>query len=165
MLPPRWEDFAKSLPGFEHMTDKHLSRDELFDKMYLTSDIYVMPTNKDNYGVVFLEAMSAGLPIVATTSFTVPELVEDGVTGFLIKTNLTHENYYDRVDQYNKDIRKVNMNIVKQLVEKLSILIENKELREKMGKTARAKIEDENNKLNINCRNKRLREIYEEALE
>jgi glycosyltransferase involved in cell wall biosynthesis len=164
-IPPVPLNVAKKLPGFELVENKHLSREELFEKMYLSSDIYVMPTSKDNYGVVYLEAMSAGLPIVATTSFTVPELVKDGVNGFLVKTDLTHENYYGRISQYNKDIRKVDKNIVKQLVEKLSILIENKKLRERMGKAGKKRIDDKNSPLNISYRNKRLREIYEESLE
>ena len=52
--------------------------------MYLESDIFVFPTQKDHYGVVLLEAMSAGLPLVGTRSFTVPELIKDGYNGFLI---------------------------------------------------------------------------------
>lgn len=163
LLPEGWDEFAKSLPGFEHVTG-HLPRDELFERMYLSADIYAMPTNKDNYGVVFLEAMSAGLPIVATTSFTVPELVEDGKNGLLVQTDLTHENYYDRVDKYNRDIRMVDKDIVDQLVEKLSILIEDEKLREKMGNAGRKRIENKDSPLNTEYRNKRLREIYEEAL-
>lgn len=164
LIPEEYKKYALSLKDFQWIQNTHLTRDELFEKMYLSADIYVMPTNKDNYGVVFLEAMSVGLPIVSTTSFTVPELVEDGTNGFLVKTNLTHENYYDRVDKYNEDIRKVNQNIVDQLVEKLSILIEDKKLREKMGLAGRKKIEDSKSKLNNDYRNKRLSKIYEECL-
>ena len=163
-IPERWMEFAKKLQGFE-LIEGYFSRDELFEKMYLTSDIYVMPTNKDNYGVVFLEAMSAGLPIISTTSFTIPEIVEEGKNGFLVKTDLTHENYYERGRDYIRDTRKVNKSIVNQLVEKLSILIENKKLREKMGKAGRKMIEDKNGKFSIERRNKQLRKVYEGALE
>lgn len=162
-IPEQWMYFAKKLRGFE-LVEGYLSRDGLFEKMYLSSDIYVMPTNKDNYGVVFLEAMSAGLPIVSTTSMTVPEIVKDGKNGFLVKTDLTHENYYGRIRDYIRDTRKVNWNIVNQLVEKLSILIENKKLREKMGEAGRKMIEGKNGKFSIEKRNKQLRRIYEEAL-
>ncbi len=163
-IPERWMDFAKKLKGFKYV-EGYLSRDELFEKMYLSSDIYVMPTNKDNYGVVFLEAMSAGLPIVSTTSMTVPEIIKDGKNGFLVKTNLSHENYYDRKKEYERRRGKVDWNIVNQLVEKLSILIEDKKLREKMGKAGRKMIEDKNGKFSIEKRNKQLRKIYEECLE
>jgi len=164
-IPEEWQDFAKKLSGLE-LVEGHFSRDKLFEKMYLSSDIYVMPTSKDNYGVVFLEAMSAGLPIVSTTSFTVPEIVKDGKNGFLVKTDLTHENYfpYGKGQKYLKDVRRIDKNIVDQLVEKLSILIEDKKLREKMGRAGKKMIEDKNGKFSIEKRNKKLRKIYEEAL-
>jgi len=162
-IPEEWIEFAKKLLGLE-LVKGYFSRDKLFEKMYLSSDIYVMPTNKDNYGVVFLEAMSAGLPIVSTTSMTVPEIVEDGKNGFLVKTDLTNENYYERGEDYIRDTRKIDWNIINQLVEKLSILIENKKLREEMGEEGRKMIEDKNGKFSIERRNKQLREIYEEAL-
>jgi len=71
-IPENYLSLAKSLKGLE-IIDKYYSRDGLFNEMYLKSDIFVLPTHQDNYGVVFLEAMSAGLPLVGTTSFTVPE--------------------------------------------------------------------------------------------
>jgi glycosyltransferase involved in cell wall biosynthesis len=161
-IPEEWVNFAKKLPGLK-LIKGYLSRDKLFEKMYLSSDIYVMPTNKDNYGVVFLEAMSAGLPIVSTTSMTVPEIVIDGKNGFLVKTDLSHENYYERGKEYEIRRRKIDWNIVNQLVEKLSILIEDKKLREKMGKTGRRMIEERNGKFSIERRNKQLGKVYEEA--
>jgi len=54
--------------------------------------------------------------------------------------------------------------IIKQIVEKLSILIENKRLREKMGENGRKMIEDENGKFSISKRNRQLRKIYEYTL-
>lgn len=162
-IPPEWEGFAKKLPGFK-VIEGYLPREELFKVMYLPADIYVMPTNKDNYGVVFLEAMSAGLPIVSTTSMTVPEIVEDGKNGFLVKTDLSHENYYGRKTEYERIRKRVDPDIVKQLVEKLSILIEDKKLREKMGKEGKKMIEDPNGKFSIERRNKELKRIYDEAL-
>lgn len=162
-VPEQWIELTKRLPGFEFI-EGYMPRDELFDKIYLSSDIYVMPTSKDNYGVVFLEAMSAGLPIVSTTSMTVPEIVKDGVNGFLVKTNLSHENYYENRKAYEIRRRKVDPEIVKQLVEKLSILIENKKLREEMGLAGKKMIEDPEGKFSIEKRNKQLKRIYDEVL-
>jgi len=167
-IPKKYLPLAKKLKGLK-IINEYFSRDKLFDEMYLSSDIFVLPTHSDNYGVVFLEAMSAGLPLVGTTSFTVPELIEDGKNGFLIKTPYSWENYLDKKNKLNtkkivKDWEKSHPEIVKQLVEKLSILIENKRLREKMGENGRKMIEDENGKFSISKRNRQLRKIYEEAL-
>lgn len=170
-FPKEYEKYKK-LPGFKLITE-YLPKEKLFEEMYLGSDIFVFPTHKDHYGVVLLEAMSAGLPLVGTRSFTLPELIIDGKNGFLVDTKYSWENYLiykkgKRVGGENKefteDVEKIHPEIVKQLVEKLSKLIESKKLREKMGRESRKMIEDKEGKLSITKRNKQLRKIYDEAL-
>lgn len=163
-IPQEYKEMEK-LKGLK-LIKGFLSRDKLFEEMYLNSDIFVLPTHQDNYGVVFLEAMSAGLPIVGTENMTVSELIENGKNGFLIKSPYSWENYLPKGKNWKyikKDWRKVHPKIVKQLVEKLSILIEDKKLREEMGKESRRMIEQ--GKFSIKERNKKLRRVYKEALE
>jgi glycosyltransferase involved in cell wall biosynthesis len=47
------------------------------------SDVFAMPSLGEPLGLVYLEAMATGLPVVALTSGGAPEVVEDGWTGFL----------------------------------------------------------------------------------
>jgi glycosyltransferase involved in cell wall biosynthesis len=47
-------------------------------------DIYVQPSVGEPFGITALEAMAAGLPVVATRAGGLPELVEDGRTGWLV---------------------------------------------------------------------------------
>jgi glycosyltransferase involved in cell wall biosynthesis len=167
-IPDEYLLLAEKLKGLK-IIKGHFPRDELFDLMYSSTDIFVLPTHIDNYGVVFLEAMSAGLPIIGTENFTVPELIEDGKNGFLIKSPYSWENYLDEDNKLDTkkmmgDLERPHPEIIKQLVDKISILIENKKLREKMGREGRRMIEDENGKFSITKRNKQLRRIYEEAL-
>src|SRR3989304_10240883 len=89
-IPKEYQNLL--LPGLKFIKE-HFPREKLFEIMYLESDVFVLPTHSDNYGVVFLEAMSAGLPVIGTKSFTVPELIEDGKNGFLIKSPYSWENY------------------------------------------------------------------------
>ncbi|NJP11627.1 MAG: glycosyltransferase family 4 protein [Leptolyngbyaceae cyanobacterium RU_5_1] len=53
--------------------------------LYHQADVFVMPTYSEPFGWVFIEAMAAGLPIVATQLSAVPEMVTHGKTGFLIQ--------------------------------------------------------------------------------
>ncbi len=47
-------------------------------------DVYVLSSDHEGIGLAVLEAMAAGLPVVATAVGGVPEAVVDGQTGFLI---------------------------------------------------------------------------------
>jgi glycosyltransferase involved in cell wall biosynthesis len=50
---------------------------------YASSDIFVMPSRTETLGLVILEAMSSGLPVVAARAGGIPELIEDGISGYL----------------------------------------------------------------------------------
>ena len=54
-------------------------------KLYATSDIFALPTRADCYSLVCMEALAAGLPIVATKIGGIPDMVKEGVTGHLIE--------------------------------------------------------------------------------
>ena len=48
------------------------------------ADVFVMSSLWEGFGLVFLEAMSAGVPVLATRVSGVPEVVADGETGLLV---------------------------------------------------------------------------------
>ncbi|MBI2815515.1 MAG: glycosyltransferase [Acidobacteria bacterium] len=47
-------------------------------------DVFAMPSLEEGFGIAALEAMAAGLPVVASNVGGVPELVEHGRTGWLV---------------------------------------------------------------------------------
>ena len=47
------------------------------------SDLFVLPSETESFGVSALEAMASGVPVIATRSGGLPEVVTDGVSGFL----------------------------------------------------------------------------------
>src|SRR5205814_1898720 len=50
---------------------------------YVNADCFCLPSAQEGFGIVFLEAMTAGLPVVACRAAAVPEVVADGVSGLL----------------------------------------------------------------------------------
>ena len=86
------------------------------DDLFLQSNILVFPSHNDIWGLVLLEAMQAGLPVVATDVGAIPEIVEDGITGYVVNRN---EPY--------------------QIKEKLEVLIKDPILRKQMGIAGRRK--------------------------
>jgi len=80
------------------------------------SDVFVLPSRWEGLPLVIIEAMMAGLPVVASRVGGVPELVEDGITGFLVPPGDSEA-----------------------LAEALQWLIEDKELRRRMGEAGREK--------------------------
>src|SRR5262249_49929759 len=47
-------------------------------------DIFVMPSLEEGFGMAVIEAMSQGLPVIATSVGGLPEIVEDSRTGYLV---------------------------------------------------------------------------------
>jgi len=90
------------------------SRDQ--DKLpyyYSAADVVVLPSQYESFGMVALEAMACGKPVVASQVGGLAYLIQDGVTGFTVPVDDPQE-----------------------LANRLMILINDEELRQRMGAQA-----------------------------
>src|SRR3989304_7082406 len=87
-----------------HINEKNLL------KVYSCADIFVLPTYSEAMPMVILEALAAGLPIITTPIGAIPDIIKDGIKGFLIEPNSP-----------------------KQLVEKILFLLHNEETKKRIG--------------------------------
>jgi glycosyltransferase involved in cell wall biosynthesis len=58
--------------------------DELMTSVLPGFDLFVFPTRFDYSPYAVIEAMTAGVPVIATRVGAIPEMIEDGVSGFLL---------------------------------------------------------------------------------
>ncbi len=61
-----------------------LVSDARLRELYEACAFFVLPSSKEGFGLVYLEAMASGRAVVAATATAVPEIVSDGVTGRLV---------------------------------------------------------------------------------
>jgi glycosyltransferase involved in cell wall biosynthesis len=51
---------------------------------YRWADLLVLPSVSDTFGLVILEAMALGLPVIASKNTGGPDILRDGVDGFIV---------------------------------------------------------------------------------
>lgn len=59
--------------------------------LYSASDIFVFPTLMDAFGLVIIEAMSSGLPIITTSTAGASEIMSHGNNGFILSVPFKEE--------------------------------------------------------------------------
>ena len=88
--------------------------EDVLPRLYAASDVFVFPTLGDPFGMVVLEAMACGLPVISTTAAgKISERVVEGVNGFLVAPASSE-----------------------QLLERMTVLARDEDLRTAMGAAA-----------------------------
>jgi len=93
-------DYVKTLKLDEYVTviDKWqcligLSQVEV-NKIYNVIDCLMNCSSGEGFGVPLIESISAGTPVIATNFSSMPDIVEPGINGELVKTKDIHMTYY-----------------------------------------------------------------------
>jgi glycosyltransferase involved in cell wall biosynthesis len=86
---------------------------------YKSADVCVFPSIYEAFGIVLLEAMACGKPVVASNVGGIPFVVEEGKTGLLFESGN-----------------------VEDLADKIVTILKDEELREKMGEAGRERAKE-----------------------
>ena len=80
----RLEQLARESSVTDHTCFLYgLTQEELF-ACYAHCDVFALPSRGEGFGLVFLEAMAHGKPVIGGAHGGTPDVIEDGVTGLLV---------------------------------------------------------------------------------
>jgi glycosyltransferase involved in cell wall biosynthesis len=81
---PRLEQLAHAVGPRQHVIFAGQVDDAALVRRYQGSQVFALPSGREGFGLVVLEAMMAAKPVVAVRAGATPELVRDGETGLLV---------------------------------------------------------------------------------
>ena len=137
-------------------------REEFIRTVLPRTDIYLLPTYYETFGMGILEAMAFGFPVIATNHFAIPEMLDDRTSGLLIDTNQFDTARLFRgyvVRDIPRDFRE---HVTTQLFALLCDLIGSPELRERLGRTALGRARTT---FSFETRNEKMVAIYRDAVD
>jgi glycosyltransferase involved in cell wall biosynthesis len=147
------------------------SRDGL-RQLYAAADVFALPTLSDTFGMVFLEAMAHGLPLVALDRPYTRDIVFHGENGWLVPPDPQMPQFggADGIPrQSSPDFiasvlqRPRSELVVEGLVRALGSLVADPDLRQQLGQHGRALVA--HGRFSVATRNARLERIYRRAVD
>ncbi|MFZ2980976.1 MAG: glycosyltransferase family 4 protein, partial [Sphingobium sp.] len=78
------EALARDVGVAEHVHFAGSVDDADLNRAYEVASAFALPSSKEGFGIVYLEAWSRGLPVVASRFGAAPEVVSDGIDGYTV---------------------------------------------------------------------------------
>lgn len=92
----RLEQLATELGVIDSIQIRQDNSPEFIRDAYRSATILTHPSFVESFGLVLLEAMTAGVPVVAHNGTGIPSIVDDGVTGYVVDVRDT-QTYTERL--------------------------------------------------------------------
>jgi N-acetyl-alpha-D-glucosaminyl L-malate synthase BshA len=83
------ENLCRELNLFNDM--RFVGRQEQMEEILAVADLFLLTSEYESFGLAALEAMAAGVPVISTNAGGLPEINENGITGYLSKVGDTDE--------------------------------------------------------------------------
>lgn len=84
MIYPEDIKLMRDTPGI-NILEANFNEKELFENIYNTHDVLIYPTYRDGFGLVLIEIMAAGLPVIGTDQYATSEMIINEKNGILIQ--------------------------------------------------------------------------------
>jgi len=139
-----------------------IPRDKFLKEILPQTDIYILPTYYEAFGFAVLEAMAYGIPVVSTNLAAIPEMIEDGVSGFLIDIKGFDVEKMFKGYVVNDIPEDFNRYVTQELLILLDCLLSSEELRQTLGRNS---LKTTREKFSFISRNAKMLKIYQEALD
>ncbi|MBI3901578.1 MAG: glycosyltransferase family 4 protein [Nitrosomonadales bacterium] len=104
----KYRKMAQSLGVAEAVTFAGTQVDGL-ERYYRAADIFIMLSKFDTFGMVVLEAMAAGLPVIVSPNVGAKDLVEEGINGFILATPDDADAAADRMIRLSDTVQREAM--------------------------------------------------------
>ena len=75
------EKESRETPAGDHI--RFLGKMDVVEEILSIGDIFLLPSETESFGLAALEAMACQVPVISTNTGGLPELIVDGVTGFM----------------------------------------------------------------------------------
>lgn len=114
---------------------RFLGRQDEVAELFATADLLLLPSQKESFGLVALEAMSSGVPVIGSRAGGIPEVVVHGKTGFLAEVGdivtmaeqavhlLTDEDLYHRMSVAGRERAQTQFHIKDKVAEYESLYL------------------------------------------
>lgn len=155
------DEYLSKITANPSITLGRVPRQVMLEEILPHTDIYLLPTYDEAFGFAILEAMSYGIPVIASNVFAIPEIIESENSGILIDTHPLRLDRYCRgyvVQNIPQDIRHQMKTL---LVETINRLAASPELRCRIGVAARTRVRSQ---FSVEQKNHFMRHIYQDAI-